>query len=81
MTYLLPIAFTRCLTVNLVVIQLLFQEKNPGLKYEYSVRKTKESGNELIEPVYRWRYGAWTDCSTTCGLGQFCTGLEKLNFP
>lgn len=69
-----------CLTVNLVIIQLLFQEKNPGLKYKYSIKKTKESGNDLIEPVYRWRYGAWTDCSTTCGLGQFCTRLEKLNF-
>lgn len=40
-----------------------------GLKYEYSVRKTKETGNEIMEPLYRWRYGAWTDCSTTCGLG------------
>ncbi|CAK6950782.1 LOW QUALITY PROTEIN: A disintegrin and metalloproteinase with thrombospondin motifs 12 [Scomber scombrus] len=53
-----------------VVLQLLFQEKNPGIKYEYTIRKTKETGNEVIEPIYRWRHGAWTDCSTTCGLGQ-----------
>ncbi|XP_042344921.1 A disintegrin and metalloproteinase with thrombospondin motifs 12 [Plectropomus leopardus] len=53
-----------------IVLQLLFQEKNPGLKYEYIIRKTKETGNEIIEPIYRWRHGAWTDCSTTCGVGE-----------
>lgn len=52
--------------------QLLFQEKNPGIKYEYTIKKTRETGNDLIEPLYRWRHGAWTDCSTTCGLGQCC---------
>lgn len=56
-----------------LVIQLLFQEKNPGIKYEYIIKKTKEPGNEVFEPVYMWRHGAWTDCSTTCGLGEFCT--------
>ncbi|XP_044052675.1 A disintegrin and metalloproteinase with thrombospondin motifs 12 isoform X2 [Siniperca chuatsi] len=53
-----------------VMLQLLFQEKNPGIKFEYTIKKTKETGNEIIEPIYRWRYGAWTDCSTTCGLGE-----------
>nr|XP_033476478.1 A disintegrin and metalloproteinase with thrombospondin motifs 12 [Epinephelus lanceolatus] len=53
-----------------IVLQLLFQERNPGIKYEYIIRKTKETGNEVIEPIYRWRHGAWTDCSTTCGLGE-----------
>ncbi|TKS78360.1 disintegrin and metalloproteinase with thrombospondin motifs 12 [Collichthys lucidus] len=53
-----------------VMLQLLFQEKNPGIKYEYIIKKTKVTGNEVIEPIYRWRYGAWTDCSTTCGLGE-----------
>lgn len=56
-----------------LAIQLLFQEKNPGIKYEYIIKKTKEPGNEVFEPVYMWRHGAWTDCSTTCGLGEFCT--------
>lgn len=50
-------------------VQLLLQEKNPGLKYEYIIKKPKETGNEVMEPVYVWRHGAWTDCSTTCGLG------------
>ncbi|XP_040012246.1 A disintegrin and metalloproteinase with thrombospondin motifs 12 isoform X2 [Xiphias gladius] len=53
-----------------VMLQLLFQEKNRGIKYEYTIKKTKEKGNEIIEPIYSWRHGAWTDCSTTCGLGE-----------
>uniref|UniRef100_UPI0037E80270 A disintegrin and metalloproteinase with thrombospondin motifs 12-like n=1 Tax=Semicossyphus pulcher TaxID=241346 RepID=UPI0037E80270 len=57
-------------TRQAVMLQLLFQEKNPGIKYEYTIKKTKGTGNEVIEPIYRWRHGAWTDCSTTCGLGE-----------
>ncbi|XP_028269800.1 A disintegrin and metalloproteinase with thrombospondin motifs 12-like [Parambassis ranga] len=53
-----------------VILQLLFQERNPGIKYEYSIKKTKETQNEVTEPIYSWRHGAWTDCSTTCGLGE-----------
>lgn len=56
-----------------VVFQLLFQESNPGLKYEFSIRKTKVTGNEVTQPIYRWRHGAWTDCSTSCGLGWYCS--------
>lgn len=58
-------------------IQLLFQEKNPGIKYEYTIKKTKETGNEVIEPLYSWRHGAWTDCSTTCGIGSCCILHKK----
>lgn len=65
------------LTVIYVVLQLLFQEKNPGIKYEYIIKKTKVTGNEVIEPIYRWRYGAWTDCSTTCGLG-WCSTVKRI---
>ncbi|KAM9392813.1 A disintegrin and metalloproteinase with thrombospondin motifs 12-like [Pholidichthys leucotaenia] len=53
-----------------VMLQLLFQEKNPGIKYEYTIKKTREMENEVLEPIYSWRHGAWTDCSTTCGLGE-----------
>lgn len=48
-----------------------------GIKYEYSIKKTKETGNELIEPLYRWRHGAWTDCSTTCGVGRCCVSPAR----
>ncbi|XP_030000129.1 A disintegrin and metalloproteinase with thrombospondin motifs 12-like [Sphaeramia orbicularis] len=53
-----------------IVLQLLFQERNPGLKYEYTYKKTRQTGNEVTEPVYTWRHGAWTHCSATCGLGE-----------
>ncbi|CAB1320066.1 unnamed protein product, partial [Coregonus sp. 'balchen'] len=53
-----------------VMIQLLYQEKNPGIKYEYTIKRNRQTGNEVIRSEYRWRHGAWTDCSTTCGLGK-----------
>nr|XP_020449606.1 A disintegrin and metalloproteinase with thrombospondin motifs 12-like [Monopterus albus] len=53
-----------------IMLQLLFQEKNPGIKYEYTIKKTKETENETIKPIYSWRHGAWTYCSATCGLGE-----------
>ncbi|KAG2465670.1 S45A2 protein, partial [Polypterus senegalus] len=48
-----------------IYIQLLFQEQNPGVEYEYTIKKT--NGNEIVEPEYIWKLGAWTDCSATCG--------------
>ncbi|XP_061471927.1 A disintegrin and metalloproteinase with thrombospondin motifs 12 isoform X2 [Rhineura floridana] len=50
-------------------LQLLFQENNPGIKYEYTVRKDCSSENEVEEPEYFWQYGSWTICSVTCGRG------------
>ncbi|KFP36788.1 A disintegrin and metalloproteinase with thrombospondin motifs 12, partial [Chlamydotis macqueenii] len=50
-------------------IQLLFQETNPGIKYEYTVRKEENHENEIGEPDYFWQYGEWTACSVTCGRG------------
>uniref|UniRef100_A0A8B9PCX4 ADAM metallopeptidase with thrombospondin type 1 motif 12 n=1 Tax=Apteryx owenii TaxID=8824 RepID=A0A8B9PCX4_APTOW len=52
-----------------VWIQLLFQEPNPGIMYEYTVRKEESHENEIGEPEYFWRYGDWTACSVTCGKG------------
>uniref|UniRef100_A0A8C8RNY0 ADAM metallopeptidase with thrombospondin type 1 motif 12 n=1 Tax=Pelusios castaneus TaxID=367368 RepID=A0A8C8RNY0_9SAUR len=52
-----------------VWIQLLFQENNPGIKYEYTVRKEGSLENEVGDPEYFWQYGGWTDCSVTCGRG------------
>ncbi|XP_042307865.1 A disintegrin and metalloproteinase with thrombospondin motifs 12 [Sceloporus undulatus] len=52
-----------------VWLQLLFQENNPGIKYEYTVRKDWSSENEVEDPEYFWQYGSWTGCSVTCGHG------------
>ncbi|XP_067401591.1 A disintegrin and metalloproteinase with thrombospondin motifs 12 [Emydura macquarii macquarii] len=52
-----------------VWIQLLFQENNPGIKYEYTIRKEESLENEVGDPEYFWQYGGWTDCSVTCGRG------------
>ncbi|XP_051784068.1 A disintegrin and metalloproteinase with thrombospondin motifs 12 [Erpetoichthys calabaricus] len=63
-----------------VYIQLLFQEQNPGVEYEYTIKKT--NGNEIVEPEYIWKLGAWTDCSATCGTGvqhQPARCIEKGN--
>ncbi|KAJ8005919.1 hypothetical protein DPEC_G00122890 [Dallia pectoralis] len=53
-----------------VMIQLLYQEKNPGIKYEYTIKKSHQTGNEVTKLEYRWKYGAWSDCSTSCGIGE-----------
>ncbi|KAM8804359.1 A disintegrin and metalloproteinase with thrombospondin motifs 7 [Eudromia elegans] len=59
-------------TVEPVWIQLLFQERNPGVRYQYTVAREAESGNELEQPEFQWRFGSWTACTATCG-----TGLQR----
>ncbi|XP_028914775.1 A disintegrin and metalloproteinase with thrombospondin motifs 12 [Ornithorhynchus anatinus] len=51
-----------------VWLQLLFQVNNPGIKYEYTIRKDSHE-NDIEKPEYFWQYSSWTDCSVTCGTG------------
>ncbi|XP_064127173.1 A disintegrin and metalloproteinase with thrombospondin motifs 12 [Loxodonta africana] len=51
-----------------VWIQLLFQVTNPGIKYEYTIRKDGLD-NDVEKLEYFWQYGRWTECSATCGAG------------
>lgn len=47
--------------------QLLYQEPNPGIEYEYSFPKdvSLPQGDS-----YNWIYGSWSDCTATCGGGR-----------
>ncbi|KAM5171006.1 A disintegrin and metalloproteinase with thrombospondin motifs 7 [Mantella aurantiaca] len=68
-------------TYEPVWIQLLFQEKNPGVRYQYTVRRDLDNSNEIQPPEFSWRYGAWSECSATCGTGvqrQLVHCVEKL---
>ncbi|KAM7148051.1 A disintegrin and metalloproteinase with thrombospondin motifs 12 isoform 1-T1 [Molossus nigricans] len=51
-----------------VWIQLIFQVTNPGIKYEYTIRKDG-LGSDGEKLLYFWQYGRWTECSATCGTG------------
>uniref|UniRef100_A0A8B9PIG7 ADAM metallopeptidase with thrombospondin type 1 motif 7 n=1 Tax=Apteryx owenii TaxID=8824 RepID=A0A8B9PIG7_APTOW len=68
-------------TVEPVWIQLLFQETNPGVRYQYTIQRESESENEIQQAEFLWRYGSWTTCTATCGTGvqrQIVHCVEKL---
>ncbi|XP_027266763.1 A disintegrin and metalloproteinase with thrombospondin motifs 7 isoform X1 [Cricetulus griseus] len=50
-----------------VWIQLLFQESNPGVHYEYTIHR--DSHDEVQPPEFSWHYGPWSKCTVTCGTG------------
>uniref|UniRef100_A0AAZ3PTN7 ADAM metallopeptidase with thrombospondin type 1 motif 7 n=1 Tax=Oncorhynchus tshawytscha TaxID=74940 RepID=A0AAZ3PTN7_ONCTS len=58
-------------TLEPVWIQLLFQETNPGVRYEYTIHRETllDSDNDVPIPGFFWKYGSWTECSATCGTG------------
>ncbi|KAM5291756.1 LOW QUALITY PROTEIN: A disintegrin and metalloproteinase with thrombospondin motifs 7 [Ctenodactylus gundi] len=52
-----------------VWIQLLFQESNPGVRYEYTIHREAYGHGEVQPPQFSWRYGPWSKCTVTCGTG------------
>ncbi|KAG1925552.1 A disintegrin and metalloproteinase with thrombospondin motifs [Pimephales promelas] len=58
-------------TMEPVWIQLLFQESNPGVRYEYTISRDTlvDSNNGTAVSYFQWIYGSWTQCSATCGTG------------
>uniref|UniRef100_K7FF64 ADAM metallopeptidase with thrombospondin type 1 motif 7 n=1 Tax=Pelodiscus sinensis TaxID=13735 RepID=K7FF64_PELSI len=56
-------------TAEPVWIQLLFQETNPGVRYQYTIRRESDQDNEIQPAEFLWRYGSWTKCTAMCGTG------------
>ncbi|XP_010210212.1 PREDICTED: papilin [Tinamus guttatus] len=59
-------------TTEPLVIELISQEPNPGVQYEYYLPVQGQSAG------YSWSYSSWSECSSECGGGfqsrlVFCT--------
>ncbi|XP_068018276.1 papilin isoform X1 [Melanerpes formicivorus] len=59
-------------TTEPLVIELIIQEPNPGVQYEYYLPVQGQASG------YSWSYGSWSECSSECGGGfqsrlVFCT--------
>ncbi|CAH2328136.1 papilin isoform X1 [Pelobates cultripes] len=59
-------------TTEPLVIELIGQETNQGVQYEYYLPNQGETED------YQWSYGSWSECSAECGGGYqsrlvFCT--------
>ncbi|XP_053079409.1 A disintegrin and metalloproteinase with thrombospondin motifs 7 isoform X1 [Acinonyx jubatus] len=53
-----------------VWIQLLFQESNPGVRYEYTIHREEDGHGHGQPPEFSWSYGPWSQCTVTCGTGM-----------
>ncbi|KAG8516401.1 A disintegrin and metalloproteinase with thrombospondin motifs 7 [Galemys pyrenaicus] len=68
-------------TLRPVWIQLLFQERNPGVRYEYTIQRERAAQGQAQHPGFAWHFGPWTACTVTCGSGMqrqsvLCVGQQ-----
>uniref|UniRef100_A0A5F8G3E5 Papilin n=1 Tax=Monodelphis domestica TaxID=13616 RepID=A0A5F8G3E5_MONDO len=60
-----------------LVIELISQEPNPGVQYEYYLPHWP------LDTGFTWSHGSWSDCSAECGGGYqtrlvFCTTINEV---
>lgn len=60
--------------------QLLFQEKNPGVRYQYTIQQESRNQSLVAPPEFFWHYGPWTKCTATCGTGEDLPAGQKAAF-
>uniref|UniRef100_H2YPL7 ADAM metallopeptidase with thrombospondin type 1 motif, 6 n=1 Tax=Ciona savignyi TaxID=51511 RepID=H2YPL7_CIOSA len=56
-------------TTEDLVVMMLLQEPNRGLKYEYNVPIAREGSTSGEESAFLWTHGDWTPCSASCAGG------------
>ncbi|XP_078601807.1 A disintegrin and metalloproteinase with thrombospondin motifs 7-like [Branchiostoma floridae x Branchiostoma japonicum] len=58
-------------TTEQLHIMLLFQEKNPGVVFEYTIPREQNDtdGEPTRVPDFSWEFSDWTECTATCGTG------------
>lgn len=68
-----------------LIVMVLLQEPNKGLRYEYNVPIMQGSGDGLDwgreESAFQWHQGDWSECSATCAGGMqskpiFCKRID-----
>jgi hypothetical protein len=55
--------------------QLLYQETNPGVQYEYSI--PKGVAQQTDPDSYSWIFEDFSECSATCGGGKKMNSYSK----
>lgn len=60
-----------------VFFQIILQEHNKGIYYEYNF--PKNTSGSTANSSYIWKH-FWSPCSGTCGKGKNYSMLLKLNF-
>ncbi|VTJ64284.1 Hypothetical predicted protein [Marmota monax] len=59
-------------TNETLMVELLFQGRNPGISWEYSVPRLGAEKKPIAQPSYTWAI-VRSECSVSCGGGQMAT--------